>query len=160
MPLLGDDWMEWAQFDEVNADLSAGNISAPDELVEGLEPIVDHAASNGVDLSIVITDQEVGVYSQARDMATRLSNDHEGTIVVFTPDYVGSHSDSISRSVLESAQDDAYREDHPIEAAAVFEARITQPAPPWGLYATGTVVLIIVLIVVFVLAIKRRAQGQ
>lgn len=160
MPLLGDDWMEWAQFDEVNADLSAGNISAPDELVEGLEPVVEHAADNGVDLNIVITDQEVGIYTQARDMATRLSNEHEGTIVVFTPEYVGSHSDSIARSVLEAAQDDAYRKDSPIEAAAVFEARITQPSPPWGLYATGTIVLIIVLIVVFVLAIKRRAQGQ
>lgn len=160
MPLLGDNWLEWAQFDEVNADLSAGNISAPDELVEGLEPVVAHAASNGVDLNIVFTDQEVGVYSQARDMATRLSNDHEGTIVVFTPDYVGSHSDSISRSVLEAAQDDAYREDHPIAAAAVFEARITQPTPPWGLYASGTVVLVIVLIVVFILAIRRRAQAQ
>lgn len=160
MPLLNDQWLDWPQFDEVNADLVDDNISAPAELVNDLKPVVAHAADHGVDLNIVISDVDVAVYSQARDMATRLSNEHEGTIVVFTPDYVGSHSDSISRSVLEAAQDDAYREDHPISAAAVFEARITEPTPPWGLYAAGTIILVIVLIAAFVLAIRRRAQGQ
>lgn len=156
-PLLYDQWVEWTDYSVIRDALATSNISAPAELVPALEPIVADAASEGIDLKIVITLDRPAVYPMARDLATRISLEHEhSTIYVATPNYLGSYSDTISRARLESAQDDAYRQDDPIAAAAVFEARITEPTPPWALYSGIIIVLCVVAVAAFVLAHRRR----
>ncbi|WP_333620012.1 Rv1476 family membrane protein [Dietzia sp.] len=159
MPFLKDTWQPWEDYAKVDADLDQGNVSAPAELVPALEQITSDAQSQGVDLKIVFTQEELPVAAWGRDLAVRLSQDHAGTIVVFTPDAIGSQSDSISRAKLESAQDDAYREGDPIAAAAVYEHKVTTPAPPWGLITGAVIIVMLLAVVAFVLALRRRTRG-
>lgn len=158
IPLETGQWHQWDDYEKVDADLSHGSVSAPAELVAPLEGITSDAASKGLDLKIVFTDQEVPLAAWVRDMAIRLSQEHEGTIVVFTPEAIGTQSDTLSRAVLESAQDDAYREESPVQAAAVFESKVTQPGPSWALWASSIVLVLVLAVVVFVVALRRRAR--
>lgn len=159
VPLLEGQWVPWTDVEAIRSDLAGGNISAPEGLEPHLQPIVDEAAADGIDLKIVITEDEAPQYPQVRDLATELSLDHpESTIYVASPTYIGTYSDTVPRAQLEAAQDDAYREIDGVVAAAVFEAKISQPAPPWGAYAGGVLLAIVLLIAVFVYLIRRRAQ--
>ena len=159
LPLLQNQWHEWTDYALISEDLSAGSVSAPAELVPGLESVVAEAAASGIDLKIVVTEDRAPIYTHVRDLATRLSLEHsDSTIYVAAPNYLGSYSNSIPRARLESAEDDAYRQDDAIAAAAVFEARISEPAPPWALYSAAIIVLLVAIVAGFVIANRRRAQ--
>lgn len=159
VPLLEGQWTPWTDVEAIRMDLSHSNISAPDGMDVHLQPIVDEAARDGIDLKLVLTEDRAPEYPQVRDLATELSLDYpESTIYVAAPNYIGTYSDTVPRAQLESAQDDAYREIDPVVAAAVFEAKITKPAPPWGAYTAGVLLAIVVLVAVFVLLIRRRAR--
>ena len=158
-PVPDRDVPTWLDYRAVSEDLSDDGVAAPADLVAGLRGVVQDAAAHGIDLKIVYTDDPNGPYTQARDLATTLGLEHPGTILVRTPSYVGSTSDSISRYRLEAGQDDAYKEKDPVLAATVFEHSLQKPAPPWGAYAGVLLLVIVLAVVAFVMLIRRRARG-
>lgn len=147
----------WLDYAAVAADLADDGVSAPEPFVEGLRTVVSEAADRGLDLKVVYSEAPAVVYTDARDLATLLNQEYEGTILVRTPLFVGSSSDSIPRHQLESGQDDAWEEIDPVTSAAVFAHKISAPAPPWGTYSAVLLVLAVVAVLAFAVALRRRA---
>src|SRR5699024_9140356 len=83
---------------------------------------------HGVDLMVVYTEEAAPVYTDARDVATLLNKQFDGTVFVRTPVFTGSSSDTVPRHVLEAGQDDAAREHDPVASATVFAHKIPGPA--------------------------------
>ncbi|HMT50828.1 MAG TPA: hypothetical protein PKC36_11845 [Dietzia sp.] len=148
----------WLDYGAVVADLADDGVSAPEPFVEGLRTVVAEAGGRGVDLKIGYTEAPAVGYTDARDLAAFLNQEYAGTILVRTPLFVGSSSDSIPRHTLEAGQDDAWEEVDPVASAAVFAHKVTAPAPPWGAYSAVVLVLAIVAMIAFAVALRRRLR--
>lgn len=158
---IPDEFMpDWVDYHAIADDLEDDGVAAPPEYVDGLREVVDSAAGNGLDLKIVITDSAPPVYTAARDLATTLAEEYDGTIFVHTPQYRGAFSDTISRAQLEAGQDDSYREQDPVLSAVVFEGQISEPAPPWGVYSAVILTTVVVGVALFLLLLRRRATKR
>ena len=148
----------WLDYHAVREDLADDGVSAPEPFVEGLRTVVAEAGESGLDLKVVYTEAPAAVYTDARDLAAFLNEEFAGTILVRTPAFVGSSSDSIPRHQLEAGQDDAWEEFDPVASAAVFSHKVTAPAPPWGTYSAIVLVLAIVAVIAFAIALRRRRR--
>lgn len=146
----------WLDYAAVAADLADDGVSAPEPFVEGLRTVVTDALDRGLDLKVVYTEAPAAVYTDARDLATVLNQQMDGTVLVRTPAFIGSSSDSIPRHQLEAGQDDAWEEFDPVASAAVFAHKVTAPAQPWGAYSAILLVLAVVAVVAFAVALRRR----
>lgn len=151
---------DWVDYHAIADDLEDDGVAAPPEHVDGLREVVDSAAADGLDLKVVITDSPPPVYTAARDLATTLAEEYDGTIFVHTPQYRGAHSDTISRAQLEAGQDDSYREHDPVLSAVVFENKIAEPAPPWGVYSAVILTALVVGVALFLLLLRRRTTKR
>lgn len=148
----------WLDYQAVVEDLADDGVAAPEQFVEGLRDVVEDAADRGLDLKIVYTEAPAAVYTDARDLATFLNEEYEGTVFVRTPVFVGSSSDTIARHQLEAGQDDAWEEFDPVASAAVFVNKVTAPGPPWGTLTAVTLVLLILAAAAFAVALRRRRR--
>lgn len=146
----------WIDYQQVSADLADDGVAAPPEFVDGLRQVVADADAQGLDLKIVYTEAPASVYTQARDLATMLGQDHQGTVLVRTPLFVGSYSDTLPRARLEAGQDDAFKEIDPVLSAVVFENKVLQPGPSWPAVAGVLVLVLVVAIAVLAVLIRRR----
>ena len=158
MSLREDEVPPWLDYHAVVADLADDGVAAPAPFVEGLRTVVDEAGDRGLDLKVVYTEAPATVYTDARDLAAFLGEEYDGTILVRTPVFIGSSSDSIPRHQLEAGQDDAWEEFDPVASASVFAHKVTAPAPPWGAFSAVVLVLAIVVAVAFVVALRRRLR--
>lgn len=146
----------WLDYQQVVEDLADDGVSAPEPFVEGLRTVVAEAADRGLDLKVVYTEAPAAVYTDARDLATFLNQEFDGTIFVRTPAFVGTSSDTIPRHRLEAGQDDAWEEFDPVASAAVFSHKVTAPGPPWGALTAVTLVIAILAVIAFLVALRRR----
>ncbi|MEV6276771.1 DUF6676 family protein [Nocardia sp. NPDC051832] len=91
-----------------------------------LAAIAADARSQGIELSIVVVPGNPGHDSSLRDLATEVGKSEHGTVVVFSDDWLGTYSDSISRVRLEWAEDAAKYKGggHTAEAAQIFVDRL------------------------------------
>ncbi|MFD6856802.1 DUF6676 family protein [Rhodococcus sp. NPDC060086] len=123
------------------------------ELVEQVQRAQDH----GIDLSVVVVESNPYMDSQLRDLATAVGSEDGGTVLVLSPDWVGTFSDSLDRVTLEAAQDRTYTGD-PVVSTTNFVDSLLEPSPPWTLM---TIVLILVVAAVGALTYlaKRRRAG-
>lgn len=149
---------QWLDFEAVSRDLADDGVSAPEPFVEGLRTVVTEAGDRGLDLKVVYTEAPAAVYTDARDLAALLNQEYEGTILVRTPVFIGSSSDTVPRHKLEAGQDDAWEEFDPVASASVFAHKVTAPAPPWGAFSAVVLVLAIVVAVAFAVALRRRLR--
>ncbi len=125
----------------------------PSELVEQVQRAQDH----GIDLSVVVVESNPYMDSQLRDLATAVGSEDGGTVLVLSPDWVGTFSDSLDRVTLEAAQDRTYTGD-PVVSTTNFVDSLLEPGQPWTLM---TLVLILVVAAVgglTYLAKRRRAD--
>lgn len=107
---------------------------------------------------MVYTEAPATVYTDARDLAAFLGEEYDGTILVRTPVFIGSSSDSIPRHQLEAGQDDAWEEFDPVASAAVFAHKVTAPAPPWGALTAAAIVVTVLALVAFAIVLRRRSR--
>ncbi|MEU8899835.1 DUF6676 family protein [Nocardia sp. NPDC048505] len=114
-----------------------------------LASIAAEARSQGIELSIVVVPGNPGHDSSLRDLATEVGKAEQGTVVVFSDDWVGTYSDSISRVRLEWAEDAAKYKGggHTTEAAQIFTHRLaTGDGLSWtaitGVLLAGTVLAV------------------
>lgn len=115
--------------DTVISELADDHVSAPKD--EGqLAAVVSDARSKGVDLSIVVVDGNPGRDSQLRDLATDVGQHEGGTVLVLSPGWVGTFSDSIDRVTLEAGQDRTYT-GNAVSASKNFVDEVTTPEIPW-----------------------------
>lgn len=91
---------------EVRIDLADNGVATPeDDDQSELAAIVADARAHGIDLSIVVLDGNPWHDSELRDLATEVAGFQHGTVAVFSDDWIGTTSDSISRVRLEWAED-------------------------------------------------------
>ena len=116
--------------DRIVAEVARDHVSAPSKYSDKLESVVSNAHDRGIDLSIVVVDKNPGHDSPLRDLATEVGHHEHGTVLVLSPNMVGSYSDTISRVKLEAGQDTTYTGD-PVVSAQNFVNTIDKPGIPW-----------------------------
>ncbi|TQF66476.1 hypothetical protein FK531_18450 [Rhodococcus spelaei] len=127
--------------DTIVADLADDGVSAPAGDVSGLEAVVDRAREDGIKLSVVVLKDNPGRDSQLRDIATEVGKHEGGTVLVLSPNWVGTYSDALSRVSVEDAQDKAYT-GNAVDSANQFLDEIGRPEAPYGLITVGLVVVV------------------
>ncbi len=127
--------------DSIVTDVAATGVSAPASMEDELLAVVDRAENNGIDLGIVVVQNNPAHDSQLRDLATAVGTEDGGTVLVLSPGQVGTFSDSVSRVILETGQDHTYTGD-PVVGANNFVNTLVDPPTPWTLI---TVVVIVVV---------------
>lgn len=130
--------------DAVLADLSDDGVAAPAADVDGLRDVVARAHEHGIDLSVVVLEQDPPRSEQLRDLATEVGEAEGGTVLVLGPSAPGTYSDTVSRVVLEKAQDRTYT-GNAVESANNFLDEVTEPHVSWGLI-TAVLVLVVALV--------------
>ncbi|MEV0106971.1 DUF6676 family protein [Nocardia sp. NPDC050799] len=147
--------------EEVRTDLADNGVATPegDDQSE-LAAIVADARAHGIDLSIVVLDGNPGHDSELRDLATEVAGFQHGTVAVFSDDWIGTTSDSISRVRLEWAEDKSkFTGGKTEQAAQTLVHRLEQP--PMVSWTEITIVLLagLVLTVGGLYWVKARRAG-
>ncbi|MFZ2173873.1 MAG: DUF6676 family protein [Rhodococcus sp. (in: high G+C Gram-positive bacteria)] len=151
---LSADLPEDVDLGDVITDLADDGVAAPAQDVADLAQIVDRAGNHGIELSIVVLEEDPGRDSQLRDLATEVGAEEGGTVLVLSPSWVGTYSDSISRVDLEAGQDRTYTGD-PVVAADNFVDDLVEPSLPWALL-TVVVVAVVAIASAVVYYVKAR----
>ncbi len=127
--------------ESILADLSDDRVAAPSDQVDDLVAEVERARQHGVDLSVVVIDRDPRMDSQLRDLATEVGADDGGTVLVLSPGWVGTYSDSLDRVTLEAAEDRTYTGD-PVVSTKNFVDTVIAPSPPWTALTLVLVLLV------------------
>jgi hypothetical protein len=124
----------------VQDQVTAHNISAPAALTPALQQVVDQAHRDGIDLKIVVLDHNPLNDTPLRDIATRVGAQHtDATVLVLSPNFVGTYSTHFPRATLEIGEDNA-KTGNPVVSAQNFLHQLTTPQFPWTAF---TIVLLI-----------------
>lgn len=124
----------------VQDQVSATNISAPAAVTPPLLQVIDQAHHDGIDLKIVVLDHNPPNDTPLRDIATRVGAQHtDATVLVLSPNYVGSYSTHFPRATLEIGEDNAKTGDT-VHSAQNFLHQLNTPQFPWTAF---TIVLLL-----------------
>lgn len=127
----------------VRGQIDADSVSAPPAVKPGLLQVVDQARKDGIDLKIVALDHNPPNDPPLRDVATVVGSDHpDATVLVLSPNFVGSYSTHFPRSTLEIGEDNA-KTGNPIVSAQNFLHQLNTPQFPWTPF---TIVLLIAVL--------------
>ena len=134
----------------VQQQVSAGNISAPQAVTPALLDVINQAHEHGIDLKIVVLDHNPPNDTPLRDIATVVGSQHpDATVLVLSPNFVGTYSTHFPRATLEIGEDNA-KTGNTVVSAQNFLHQLETPQFPW----TGFT--IVVLIGVLAAAIGTR----
>lgn len=124
----------------VQEQVTAHNISAPAAVTPALLQVIDQAHHDGIDLKIVVLDHNPGNDTPLRDIATRVGAQHtDATVLVLSPNFVGSYSTHFPRATLEIGEDNA-KTGNPVMSAQNFLHQLNTPQFPWTAF---TIVVLI-----------------
>jgi hypothetical protein len=102
--------------------------------------VIDQAHKDGIDLKIVVLDHNPLNDTPLRDIATRVGAQHtDATVLVLSPNFVGTYSTHFPRATLEIGEDNA-KTGNPVVSAQNFLHQLTTPQFPWTAF---TIVLLI-----------------
>ncbi|WP_422225352.1 DUF6676 family protein [Mycobacterium sp.] len=124
----------------VQDQVTAHNISAPAAVTPALLEVVNQAHNDGIDLKIVVLDHNPLNDTPLRDIATRVGAQHtDATVLVLSPNFVGTYSTHFPRATLEIGEDNA-KTGNPVVSAQNFLHQLNTPQFPWTAF---TIVLLI-----------------
>ncbi len=124
----------------VQEQVTAENISAPPAVTPALLQVINQAHNDGIDLKIVVLDHNPANDTPLRDIATRVGAQHtDATVLVLSPNFVGTYSTHFPRATLEIGEDHA-KTGNPVVSAQNFLHQLTTPQFPWTAF---TIVLLI-----------------
>jgi hypothetical protein len=124
----------------VQQQVTADNISAPAAVTPALLQVINQAHNDGIDLKLVVLDHNPGNDTALRDVATRVGEQHpDATVLVLSPNFVGTYSTHFPRATLEIGEDNAKTGD-PVVSAQNFLHQLNTPQFPWTAF---TIVLLI-----------------
>ena len=124
----------------VQEQVTAENVSAPSAVTPALLQVINQAHDDGIDLKIVVLDRNPPNDTPLRDIATVVGSQHpDATVLVLSPNYVGSYSTHFPRATLEIGEDNA-KTGNPVVSAQSFLHQLDTPQFPWTAF---TIVLLI-----------------
>jgi hypothetical protein len=124
----------------VQQQVSSGNISAPQPVAPALLDLVNQAHEHGIDLKIVVLDHNPPNDTPLRDIATVVGAQHpDATVLVLSPNFVGSYSTHFPRATLEIGEDNA-KTGNTVVSAQNFLHQLETPQFPWTAF---TIVVLI-----------------
>jgi hypothetical protein len=127
----------------VQQQVTAENLSAPPAVTAGLLQVINQARDDGIDLKIVVLDHNPPNDTPLRDIATVVGAQHrDATVLVLSPNYVGTYSMQFPRATLEIGEDNA-KTGNPVVSAQNFLHQLTTPQFPWTAF---TIVLLIAVL--------------
>jgi hypothetical protein len=108
-----------------------GVSASPKPENEGLTQVVGEAQQKGVDLKIVVVDQDPPIDTPLRDIATEVGEAFPGsTVLVLGPTESGTFSTTYDRVTLEAGQDVAEGRG-PVQGSKNFVGELTGSHFPW-----------------------------
>jgi uncharacterized protein DUF6676 len=120
--------------------VAADNVSAPPSVTPELLQVVNQAHDDGIDLKIVVLDHNPPNDTPLRDVATVVGGQHpDATVLVLSPNFVGTYSTHFPRATLEIGEDNA-KTGNPVDSAQNFLRELNAPQFPWTAF---TIVLLI-----------------
>ena len=130
---------------EVQAQVAAAGVSAPAGTDRaGLEQVVAAADADGIDLKIVVIENNPPIDTPLRDIANEVGQANpDATVLVLSPSFAGTYSPTFDRATLEAGEDLA-KTGNPVHSAENFLSQLNTPIFPW---TTLTVVLLAVVAV-------------
>jgi hypothetical protein len=115
----------------VQKQVDVGNISAPPSVAPALLDLVNQAHEHNIDLKIVVLDHNPPNDTPLRDIATVVGSQHpDATVLVLSPNYVGTYSTHFPRSTLEIGEDHA-KTGNTVLSAQNFLHQLETPQFPW-----------------------------
>jgi hypothetical protein len=124
----------------VQGQIAADNISAPPAVTPELRQVIDQAHRDGIDLKIVVLDHNPPNDTPLRDIATVVGAQHpDATVLVLSPNFVGTYSTHFPRATLEIGEDNA-KTGNSVVSAQNFLHQLDTPQFPWTAF---TIVLLI-----------------
>jgi hypothetical protein len=124
----------------VQEQISADNISAPPAVTPELLEVINQAHDDGIDLKIVVLDRNPPNDTPLRDIATVVGAEHpDATVLVLSPNFVGTYSTHFPRATLEIGEDNA-KTGNSVVSAQNFLHQLDTPQFPWTAF---TIVLLI-----------------
>jgi len=131
----------------VQLQVSAGNLSAPPAVAPALLDVINQAHEHNIDLKIVVLDHNPPNDTPLRDIATVIGSQHpDATVLVLSPNFVGTYSTHFPRATLEIGEDHA-KTGNTVASAQNVLHQLETPQFPWTSFTI--VVLIGVLAAVF-----------
>jgi hypothetical protein len=124
----------------VQQQVNSGNISAPQAVTPALLDLVNQAHEHGIDLKIVVLDHNPPNDTPLRDIATVVGAQHpDATVLVLSPNFVGSYSTHFPRATLEIGEDNA-KSGNTVVSAQNFLHQLETPQFPW----TGFTIVVLI----------------
>jgi hypothetical protein len=124
-----------------------------------LADVVNEAKDKGVDLKIVVLDENPPLDTPLRDIATEVGEAYPGsTVLVLSPTAAGSFSTTYDRMTLEAGQDVAEGRGS-VQGSKNFVSELTAQHFPWTTF-TIVVVLGVVAAVVATRMLQIRAKRE
>jgi hypothetical protein len=121
----------------VQQQVSSGNISAPQAVTPALLDLVNQAHEH---LKIVVLDHNPLDDTPLRDIATVVGAQHpDATVLVLSPNFVGSYSTHFPRATLEIGEDNA-KTGNTVVSAQNFLHQLETPQFPW----TGFTIVVLI----------------
>jgi hypothetical protein len=141
----------------VQLQVSAGNLSAPPAVAPALLDLINQAHEHGIDLKIVVLDHNPPNDTPLRDIATVVGSHHpDATVLVLSPNFVGSYSAHFPRATLEIGEDHA-KTGNTVDSAQNFLHQLETPQFPWTSF---TIVVLIGVLAAVVGARVMQRRGK
>ena len=124
----------------VQEQVTAENISAPSAVTPALLQVINQAHDDGIDLKIVVLDHNPPNDTPLRDIATVVGSQHpDATVLVLSPNFVGTYSTHFPRATLEIGEDNAKTGNTVVSAQNVLH-QLETPQFPW----TGFTIVVLI----------------
>ena len=124
----------------VQQQVDVGNISAPPSVAPALLDLINQAHEHGIDLKIVVLDHNPPNDTPLRDIATVVGSQHpDATVLVLSPNFVGTYSTHFPRATLEIGEDNA-KTGNTVVSAQNFLHQLETPQFPW----TGFTIVVLI----------------
>jgi hypothetical protein len=141
----------------VQLQVSAGNVSAPPAVTPALLDLINQAHEHSIDLKIVVLDHNPPNDTPLRDIATVVGSQHpDATVLVLSPNFVGSYSTHFPRATLEMGEDHA-KTGNTVDSAQNFLHQLETPQFPWTSF---TIFVLIGVLAAVVGARVMRRRGE
>jgi hypothetical protein len=143
----------------VQAEVARDGVSAPPADEPGLAGVVREAARDGIDLKIVVIDNNPPIDTPLRDIATEVGQANPGsTVLVLSPSFAGTYSTEFDRVTLEAGEDLA-KTGNPVQSSQNFVSQLNTPDFPWtALTIVLTVAVFLAVVLTRVLTVKAKSS--
>ena len=147
--------------DAAVADLGDDHVTVIGEsgATTGLAEAVSESRTDGLGLSVVSVASSLTT-QQAMDIAGAVQVQSGGTVLVLSPDAIGSRSNTVSTAADEDARSAAAEAADPPAAVRAYTDVATEKPFPWSIVLIGAIILLIAAGIVSRMTVRRRRKPQ